>query len=135
MSGLRSDVNPLAGGALVACAAVVEGTSVAGAGGRAAADLVGGYQAGPESRAGEVADTRAAETGRLSSACFPRVVSCRVGLWARETRRGGRPLSSEPVIHVRDGSTTAVPSTGRGARGSGLGFACADGFAEFLDAA
>jgi hypothetical protein len=108
MPGLRSDVNPLAGDALVACATAVDGTSVPGVGGRAAADSGGGYEAGPESRARELADTPASENGRMSS---------------------------EPVIRVRDCSRRAVPPRRRGARGSRPGSCCAHGFAGLLDAA
>ena len=135
MSWLRSDVNPLGGGPLVVCPTAVEGTSVPGVGGRAAADLVGGYEAGPESRAGEVADAQASENGRVPSACFSRVDSGLFARWLSEMRGGGRALSSEPVIRVRNGSRKAVPPTGRGARGSRPGFGCADDFAELLDAA
>lgn len=108
MPGLRSDVNPLAGGAPVACSTAVEGASLPGAGGRAAADSVGGNEAGPESRAREVGDTPASENG-----------------W----------MSSVPVIRVRDCSRRAVLPTGRGARGSRPGSCCAHGFVGLLDAA
>jgi hypothetical protein len=135
MPGLRSDVNPLAGDAVVACATAVEGTSVPGAGGRAAADSVGGYEAGPESRAPEVADTPASENGRMPSACFHRVDGCLIEPGLKRMRPGRRLLSSEPVVRVRDCSTRAVPPTGRGARGPWPGSCCAHGFVGLLDAA
>jgi hypothetical protein len=133
MSGLGLDVDRVAGGALVALVAAVEGASVPGGGGCVAVESVGGYEAGPESRGRVAADVPAGENGWGSSACFRGVDGCLFALWPRGMRCGGGAFSSEPVIGVRDGCGSAVRLTGRGVRDREP--AWARGFVELLDVA